>query len=83
MKHVISSYLRKYIARIDRKDWKGMYTNTFLQFLLAFNQGKHGLRTFDYQYIDIATRWLMMLNANKNKSLTTELKKNDKITIQN
>ena len=26
------------IATMDRKDWKGMYTNTFLHFLLAYNK---------------------------------------------
>ena len=41
---------------MDRKDRKGMYTNTFLHFLLAYNQVKQGLRT-------INKRWLIMLNA--------------------
>ena len=27
-----------------------MYTNTFLHFLLAYNQVKQGLRTSDYRY---------------------------------
>ena len=44
MKHVISIYLIN-IATMDRKDRKGMYTNTFLHFLLAYNQVKQGLRT--------------------------------------
>ena len=35
------------IATIDRKDRKGMYTNAFLHFLLAYNQVKHGLRTIN------------------------------------
>ena len=42
MKHVISNYSIN-IATIDRKDRKGMYTNTFLHFLLAYNQVKQGL----------------------------------------
>ena len=37
---------------MDRKDRKGMYTNTFIHFLLAFNQVKQGLPK-DYQYVDI------------------------------
>ena len=48
MKHVIST------ATIDSKDRKGMYTNTFLHFLLAY-QVKQGLRT-TYQYIE-PTAW--------------------------
>ena len=35
------------IATMDRKDRKGMYTNTFLRFLLAYNQVKQGLRTIN------------------------------------
>ena len=27
---------------MDRKDQKGMYTNTFVHFLLAYNQVKQG-----------------------------------------
>ena len=37
---------------MDWKDRKGMYTNTFLHFLLAYNQVKQGLRTINI-YIDI------------------------------
>ena len=35
------------IATMDRKDRKGMYTNTFLHFLSAYNQVKQGLRTIN------------------------------------
>ena len=35
------------IATMDRKDQKGMYTNTFFHFLLAYNQVKQGLRTIN------------------------------------
>ena len=46
MKHVI--YLIN-IATMDRKDQKGMYTHTFVHFLLAYNQVKQGLRTINIQ----------------------------------
>ena len=32
---------------MDRKDQKGMYTNTFVHFLLAYNQVEQGLRTIN------------------------------------
>ena len=35
------------IATMDRKDRKGMYTNAFLHFLLAYNQVKQGLRNIN------------------------------------
>ena len=35
------------IATMDRKHRKGMYTNTFLHFLLAYNQVKQGPRTIN------------------------------------
>ena len=35
------------IATMDRKDQKGMYTNTFVHFLLAYNLVKQGLRTIN------------------------------------
>ena len=35
------------IATMGRKDPKKMYTNTFVHFLLAYNQVKQGLRTIN------------------------------------
>ena len=35
------------IATMDKKNRKGMYTNTFLHFVLAYNQAKQGLRTIN------------------------------------
>ena len=32
---------------MDRKDQKGMYTNIFVHFLLAYNQVKQGLITIN------------------------------------
>ena len=35
------------IATMDREYQKGMYTNTIVHFLLAYNQVKQGLRTIN------------------------------------